>query len=162
MRSIQLMVKLHSKAEFSKRLHKALDSLGWKERGRAKRLKLYYDEHGFDLSEKTFQKWLTGQSYPDWDHLYHLIHLTKRTIEYLVYGDEYSALINKSVAKDNDGSFYLTEDELQRAFVSTIDQALAFHLMTLGESITPHQIYSALTRKLNISSRILHNEKIGT
>ena len=156
------MVKLHSKSEFAQRLHKALDSLGWKERGRAKRLKMYYDEHGFDLSEKTFQKWLTGQSYPDWDHLYHLIHLTKRTIEYLVYGDEYSALINKVVSKNEDGSFYVTEEELQNAFVSTIDQALAFHLLKLGESITPQQIYSAFTRKLNLNSRILHDEKVSS
>lgn len=155
------MVKLHSKAEFAKRLHKALDSLGWKERGRAKRLKLYYEEQGYDLSEKTFQKWLTGQSYPDWDHLYHLIHLTKRTIEYLIYGDEYAELINKSITKPQKGSYYITEEELKATFISTIDQALAFHLMNLSEAITPQQIYSAFTRKLNLNSRIDHSEKVG-
>lgn len=152
------MTKFHSKTDFANRLHEALDSLGWKERGRAKRLKLYYDEIGFNLSEKTFQKWLTGQSYPDWDHLYHLVNLTKRTIEYLVYGKDCLAPPS-SVSVDM--SYYMTPEELHAAFISTLEQAMAFNLLNMKDSATTEQIFNAFTVKLNLSSRTMIQGKAG-
>jgi len=152
------MTKFHSKTDFANRLHEALDSLGWKERGRAKRLKLYYDDIGFNLSEKTFQKWLTGQSYPDWDHLYHLVQLTKRTIEYLVYGKHCLEDIS-TVRSDNTG-YHISTDELHSAFVSTIEQAMAFNLLNLQDSASAEQIFNAFTIKLNLSSRTLLQKKV--
>ncbi|MCY7294741.1 hypothetical protein [Alteromonas sp. a30] len=153
------MTKFHSKTDFAHRLHEALDSLGWKERGRAKRLKLYYDEIGLNLSEKTFQKWLTGQSYPDWDHLYHLVSLTKRTIEYLIYGKD--CLGSASASAAIDASYYMTSEELHSAFISTLEQAIAFNLLNMKDSATTEQIFNAFTIKLNLSSRAMIQGKTG-
>lgn len=153
------MLVFHSKPAFAQRLHEALDSLGWKQRGRAKQLKLYYDDFGLNLSEKTFQKWLTGQSYPDWDHLHHLVVLTKRTIEYLVYGNEYIELTHSSLEDGENGSYCVSEEELQNAFTSTLEQAIAFDLIKLNDTTTPEQIYNAFTIKLNLASRVVFKTK---
>lgn len=151
------MTKFHSKTDFANRLHEALDSLGWKERGRAKRLKLYYDDIGFNLSEKTFQKWLTGQSYPDWDHLYHLVQLTQRTIEYLVYGKD--CLENLTHLTSNESGYRISPNELQKAFISTLEQAMAFNLVSLQDSASADQIFNAFTIKLNLNSRVMQHKK---
>ena len=84
---MELMVQNNSKIKFAERLHLALDSLGWKNRGRPKQLQNHYGTVGVHLSEKTFHKWLNGQSFPDWDNLI-MIGITKRSINYLIYGIE--------------------------------------------------------------------------
>ena len=159
-RNINLMLTLHSKTDFAKRLHEALDTLGWKQRGRARQLKTYYDENGYSLSEKTFQKWLTGQSYPDWEHLFHLVNLTKRTIEYLIYGNDSIEITRALLETDASGNYCVTREELQVAFVSTLEQAIAFNLLKLNDATTPEQIFNAFTIKLKLGSRVILKEKL--
>lgn len=115
--------------------------------------------NGFSLSEKTFQKWLTGQSYPDWDHLFHLVSLTKRTIEYLVYGNDSIEITRALFETDANNNYCVTQEELHAAFVSTLEQAIAFNLMKLIDNTTPEQIFNAFTIKLKLGTRVILKEK---
>lgn len=146
---MSVMGNFHSKAKFAERLNIALDQLGWHPRGRAKQLKLFYEQNGYNLSEKTFQKWLSGQSYPDWDHLLFLIQLTNRTIEYLVYGKE---LVDFDVAVKGSSVNYLrvSKEELLRTFIVTFDQAITFNLVSLHPPATAMQIFNAFIVKLKL------------
>lgn len=144
------MGNFHSKTEFANRLNTALDHLGWQSKGRARQLKLFYEQNGCHLSEKTFQKWLSGQSYPDWDHLFHLLQLTNRTIEYLIYGKELSDF-DVSVKGSNINYLRVSRKELLNAFAITFDQAITFNLVTLNPPATTMQIFNAFIVKLKMS-----------
>lgn len=144
------MGNFHSKSDFAHRLNVALDQLGWRGRGRAKQLQLFYQQNGCHLSEKTFQKWLSGQSYPDWEHLFHLIQLTNCTVEYLIYGKELSDF-EIMVKGSNIEYLRVTRDVLYKAFVMTFDQAITFKLVTLNPPATTIQIFNAFIVKLKLT-----------
>lgn len=144
------MGNFHSKAEFADRLNATLDQLGWHTKGRARQLKLFYEQNGCYLSEKTFQKWLSGQSYPDWDHLFHLLQLTNKSIEYLVYGKELSDF-DVSLKGSKIKYLRVNRQELLSAFAITFDQAITFNLLTLNPPATAMQIFNAFIVKLKMS-----------
>lgn len=152
---MELMVQNNSKIKFAERLHLALDSLGWKNRGRPKQLQNHYGTVGVHLSEKTFHKWLNGQSFPDWDNLIHLVRLTKKSINYLIYGiEEIDSQISRSFQHpDAKNQFYLSDDELKSAFIEAVEQAVVFNLISLRESTSPQQMYHAFVRELGVNSK---------
>lgn len=148
---MELMVQNNSKIKFAERLHHALDSLGWKSRGRPKQLQNHYGEIGVHLSEKTFHKWLNGQSFPDWDNLIHLVRLTKRSINYLIYGMEnIESSGTPSHQVNHSDLFHLTREDLKSAFIEAVEQAAVFNLISLRESTSPQQMYHAFVRELNV------------
>lgn len=157
------MVQNNSKIKFAERLHLALDSLGWKNRGRPKQLQNHYGTVGVHLSEKTFHKWLNGQSFPDWDNLIHLVHLTQKSINYLIYGIEEveaSQELNPPVNNDNGSSFSCTREELESAFIEAVEQAVVFNLISIKESTSPQQMYHAFIRELGIKkNQSTHKEE---
>ena len=150
---MELMVQNNSKIKFAERLHLALDSLGWKNRGRPKQLQNHYGTVGVHLSEKTFHKWLNGQSFPDWDNLIHLVHLTKKSINYLIYGmDESDSQGGLKIPAGLDAitSPKFSAEELESAFIEAVEQAVVFNLISIKESTSPQQMYHAFIRELGI------------
>jgi len=145
---MELMVQSNSKIKFAERLHHALDSLGWKSRGRPKQLQNHYGAVGVHLSEKTFHKWLNGQSFPDWDNLIHLVRLTKRSINYLIYGLE--DIESQGQSHSSASQFQLSDDDLKSAFIEAVEQAAVFNLISLRESTSPQQMYHAFVRELGV------------
>ncbi|UAA38556.1 hypothetical protein KIH87_18110 [Paraneptunicella aestuarii] len=143
------MVDIISKSQFAERLHLSLDILGWKQRGRPKQLQDYYSSKGVNLSEKTFHKWLRGQSFPDWDNLIHLARLTSKSISYLIYGIDEAELIQSFSCSDDSG-FY-SKQELQTAFVDALEQAAVFNLITFNNNSSPEQMFRAFTKALSIT-----------
>ncbi|WP_268408344.1 hypothetical protein [Alteromonas sp. a30] len=149
----------NSKVKFAERLHHALDSLGWKSRGRPKQLQNHYGNIGVHLSEKTFHKWLNGQSFPDWDNLIHLVRLTKRSINYLIYGlDDIEATGTPSHHMAHNERFHLSKEDLKSAFIEAVEQAAVFNLISLRESTSPQQMYHAFVRELGV--RQTNEEKV--
>ncbi len=157
------MVQNNSKIKFAERLHLALDSLGWKNRGRPKQLQNHYGTVGVHLSEKTFHKWLNGQSFPDWDNLIHLVRLTKKSINYLIYGiediDMPASNSARALASDD---LYFSDSELKSAFIEAVEQAVVFNLITLRESTSPQQMYHAFVRELGVNSKPVEKVKASS
>lgn len=147
---MELMVQSNSKIKFAERLHHALDSLGWKSRGRPKQLQNHYGTIGVHLSEKTFHKWLNGQSFPDWDNLIHLVRLTRRSINYLIYGLEDIETHGNNSHQPADHKLQLSNDDLKSAFIEAVEQAAVFNLISLRESTSPQQMYHAFVRELGV------------
>jgi|GEM_PF-1982701 len=159
---MELMVQNNSKIKFAERLHLALDSLGWKNRGRPKQLQNHYGTVGVHLSEKTFHKWLNGQSFPDWDNLIHLVNLTKRSINYLIYGIEDTGSqhdMNLYSSLDPFSSPKYTAEELESAFIEAVEQAVVFNLISIKESTSPQQMYHAFIRELGIKKNLTDTEE---
>lgn len=140
------MVEKSSKIKFAERLCHALDALGWKHRGRPKQLQLHYSMVGVNLSEKTFHKWLKGQSLPDWDNLIHLAKLTQRSICYLIYGLEEAELLQPS----HEHKSY-SHQELENAFLEALEQAAMFNLVSFSCPDSPEKIFRAFTRELALN-----------
>lgn len=150
---MELMVQSNSKIKFAERLHLALDSLGWKNRGRPKQLQNHYGTVGIHLSEKTFHKWLSGQSFPDWDNLIHLVSLTKKSINYLIYGLEDAEARGELNVHTNTASFSSPKysiEELESAFIEAVEQAVVFNLISIKDSASPQQMYHAFIRQLGM------------
>ena len=145
---MKLMVENSSKIKFAERLHLALDSLGWKHRGRPKALQGFYLKVGVNLSEKTFHKWLKGQSFPDWDNLIILAQLTQKSISYLIYGKEEAEILG-TYQDDSQGDFY-TKKQLYSAFTEALEQAVVFNLVTFKNSSSAEQMFHAFTRELSL------------
>lgn len=154
--NMELMVQSNSKIKFAERLHLALDSLGWKNRGRPKQLQNHYGTVGIHLSEKTFHKWLNGQSFPDWDNLIHLVNLTKKSINYLIYGIEDAETSGELNAHTGLTPFSVPKysiEELESAFIEAVEQAVVFNLISIKESTSPQQMYHAFIRQLGMKSK---------
>lgn len=70
------------KADFAKRLHKAMDSAGYPVRGRARIL-----SREFKISDKGAGKWLNGEAIPETSKIPVLANFLNVTSEWLLYED---------------------------------------------------------------------------
>ena len=74
--------------EFSIRLNKVLNQMGWPLRGRAAKLKEKLAEYGISISEPACNKWLGAKSMPDTPKLEVLSKITGKSSDYFLYGTE--------------------------------------------------------------------------
>ncbi len=74
--------------EFSIRLNKVLNMMGWPLRGRAPKLVQALAEHGITISEPGCNKWLAAKSMPDTPKLEAISKITGKSSDYFLYGTE--------------------------------------------------------------------------
>lgn len=117
------------KADFAKRLHKAMDIAGYPIRGRARIL-----SREFKISDKGAGKWLNGEAIPETSKIPVLANFLNVTSEWLLYEDfledyeegEKNIEDKESIYKDllNELEFLYINGKLNIEIIKTIQQNL--------------------------------------
>lgn len=90
-----------SKEMFAKRVHEVLDGMNFTERGRAQRIKR---EGFFDVSDRAINKWLSGESMPDYHNIEKLAKYLNVSFNWLAagQGDKNAAPAGIDTPKDTE------------------------------------------------------------